>query len=113
MLSEALTAARSIEDSSARAQALGELAPHLPAELLSEALTAARSIEDGSDRARALGELAPHLPEPASCCAEALTAPGRLRTALPARRPWASWCPTCHGAEGRGAVRSADGGPVD
>ena len=49
-----------------RARALGELAPHLPAELaaevLSDALTAARAIEDSYIRARALGGLAPHLP---------------------------------------------------
>ena len=50
LLSEVLTAARSIEDSFSRAEALGELAPRLPAEqraeVLAEALTAARSIED-------------------------------------------------------------------
>ena len=39
MLSEALTAARAIEDSDDRARALGGLAPHLPAELLAEALS--------------------------------------------------------------------------
>ena len=66
MLAEALTAARSIEDSSGRVRALGELAPRLPAEqraeVLAEVLTAARSIEDSFSRVRALGELAPHLP---------------------------------------------------
>ena len=44
-----LTAVRSIEDSSGRVYALGELAPRLPAEraeVLAEALTVARSIED-------------------------------------------------------------------
>jgi hypothetical protein len=42
-------------------QALGELAPYLPAELLSEALTVIRSIEDSCFRAQALGRLAPQL----------------------------------------------------
>ena len=44
MLAEVLTAAQAIEDSSGRAYALRELAPHLPVELLSEVLTAARSL---------------------------------------------------------------------
>ena len=43
-------------------RALGELAPHLPVELLSEALTIARSIEDSFSRAEAVSELTPHLP---------------------------------------------------
>ena len=43
MLAEVLTAAQAIEDSSGRAYALRELAPHLPVEL-SEVLTAARSL---------------------------------------------------------------------
>ena len=62
MLAEVLTAAQAIEDSSGRAYALRELAPHLPAEqqaeVRAEALTVARSIEDSFSRARALGELA-------------------------------------------------------
>ena len=41
-----LTVARAIEDSYSRAQALGRLAPHLPAELLSEALGRARPRRD-------------------------------------------------------------------
>ena len=49
-----------------RAQALGALARHLPAELraevLGEALAAARSLKAGFFRARVLGVLAPHLP---------------------------------------------------
>ena len=57
--------ARSIEYSDARAQTLGALAPHLPAEqeaqVLAEALTVARSIEYSESRARVLGELAPQL----------------------------------------------------
>ena len=61
VLSEALTAARSIENCSARAEALGRLAPHLPTEFLPEALTIVRSIEDPSTRAFALGDLAPQL----------------------------------------------------
>jgi hypothetical protein len=60
-----LTTARSIEDSSDRAAALGELAPYLPAEqratVLAEALTTARSIGSSDDHARILGELAPQL----------------------------------------------------
>ena len=61
MLAEALTAVRSIGDSFSRVRALGELAPHLPVELLSKALTIARSIGDSFSRVRALGELAPQL----------------------------------------------------
>ena len=59
-LADALTAARAIVDSDSRAQVLGVLAPHLPAErrveVLAEALTA-RAIADSYSRA--LGALAP------------------------------------------------------
>src|SRR5262249_36463582 len=61
VLAEALTTAQALENSTARARALGALAPHLPAELLPAALTVARAIEDSNERARALGELAPQL----------------------------------------------------
>src|SRR5262249_36957203 len=66
LLPEALTVARSIESSSARAHALGMLAARLPgeqgAQMLAEALSAARSIESSYFRARALSELTPCLP---------------------------------------------------
>jgi len=59
-----------------RVRALGELAPHLPAELLPEALTVARALENSSDRAEVLGELVPHLPAErrVEVLSEALTA---------------------------------------
>jgi Ubiquitin binding region len=63
-----------------RAQALGALAPYLPAELraevLAEALAAARAIEDSGSRGSALGALAPYLPAAlrAEVLAEALAA---------------------------------------
>ena len=58
MLAQALTAATAIPDDYARAQALTELAPHLPPDLLAQALTAATAIPDdsaapGADRAGA------------------------------------------------------------
>src|SRR5262249_379825 len=65
VLSEVLTAVRSLADSFLRALALGELAPHLPAplsaEVLAEALTAVRALADSEERARVLRELAPQL----------------------------------------------------
>ncbi|BAY10151.1 NB-ARC domain-containing protein [Calothrix sp. NIES-2098] len=70
-LSEALTAARSIQDEYYRADALSALAANLPPELLAEALTAARSIQDEYYRACALSALAANLPE---VLPEALTA---------------------------------------
>ena len=45
-----------------RAQAIADLAEHLPPELLPEALEVTRQIQDQSYRARALGGLAEHLP---------------------------------------------------
>ncbi len=45
------------------AQALSDLAAHLPPDLLPEALTAAREIRDVDNRARALSALAPRLAE--------------------------------------------------
>ncbi|MFN3374162.1 MAG: hypothetical protein ACK44M_11400, partial [Chloroflexus sp.] len=60
---EALAAARAIKGEWWRAEALGALAPHLPAGLLGEALAAARAIEDAEKCAEALGALAPHLAE--------------------------------------------------
>jgi hypothetical protein len=66
VLSEALAAARTIEDSSSRGWALGELAPYLPgalpAEVLPEVLAAYRAIGDHDVRASALSWLVPHLP---------------------------------------------------
>ncbi|OUL24650.1 hypothetical protein BV372_28800, partial [Nostoc sp. T09] len=61
-LSEALTAARSIQSESSRADALRALAQKLP-EVLPEALTAARSIQSESSRASALRALAEKLPQ--------------------------------------------------
>jgi len=63
VLSEALDAARPVDDPDYRAEALGALAPHLPEGLLSEALDAARPVDDPDYRAGALVALAPHLPE--------------------------------------------------
>ena len=57
---------------SARASALGGLAPYLPGTLLAEALQAAIAIGDHRARAHALCALAPHLPE--ALLAEALQA---------------------------------------
>jgi hypothetical protein len=45
-----------------QADALSDLAAHLPNELLSQALDVARGIQDESDRARVLSDLAAHLP---------------------------------------------------
>jgi hypothetical protein len=45
-----------------RAQALAELAPHLPPDLLAQALETATAITDDDARAQALTGLAPHLP---------------------------------------------------
>jgi hypothetical protein len=61
-LAEALAAATAITDDSHRARALGDLAPHLPPDLLSQALAAATALTDDADRAVALTGLAPHLP---------------------------------------------------
>ncbi|WP_446382250.1 NB-ARC domain-containing protein [Coleofasciculus sp. E2-BRE-01] len=46
-----------------RAEALGEIAPHLPETLLPEALEAAQAIQDERYLAQVLGDIAPHLPE--------------------------------------------------
>ena len=59
---EALNIAGNIWLESYRAEALADLAPYLPSDLLAEALTAARKIGDADDRARVLAALAPHLP---------------------------------------------------
>jgi len=58
---EALSAARQIQDEYLRADALGDLAPHLPPELLGEALAAARQIQNEEYRAAALRALIPEL----------------------------------------------------
>ena len=118
MLSDALTAARAIEDSDHRARALGELAPHLPAELgaevLSDALTAARAIEDSYARVRSPWR-AGAAPAKRSWLAEVLS------EALTAARAIED---SDHRAYALGGLapylpaellfcRSADGGPVD
>src|SRR5262245_26464453 len=58
VLSEALTLARSLKDSSQRARALEVLAPHLPGELgakvVSEALALVPSLQRSPERAREL-----------------------------------------------------------
>ena len=96
-----------------RADALIELAPYLPAELLAEALIVARSIEASDDSARGLGALAPHLPAEleAQVLAEALDSGpvdwGQLR---PRAMSLVHWPHTCQ-AELSG--RSPDSGPVD
>ncbi|NTV63492.1 MAG: hypothetical protein HGA65_08150 [Oscillochloris sp.] len=59
----ALEATCAIANEGDRAKTLGQLAPHLPVELLPSALEVTRAIADGRGRARALGQLAPHLPE--------------------------------------------------
>ncbi len=61
-LSEAIEITRHIQDSSDQANALSELAKHLP-ELWPEALAVTRKIKDESSRASALRKLAEHLPE--------------------------------------------------
>jgi hypothetical protein len=61
VLAQALTAATASDDDSL-AEALTELAPHLPPGLLTQALTAATAISDDSYRARALTGLVPYLP---------------------------------------------------
>jgi len=63
LFSEALEAARAIEDETYRADALVGLAPYLPQTLFSEALKAARAIGDQHRRVYALVGLALHLPE--------------------------------------------------
>ncbi|MDZ8056592.1 MAG: NB-ARC domain-containing protein, partial [Aulosira sp. ZfuCHP01] len=70
-LSEALTAARSIQNQISRADALRALAEKLP-EVLPEALTAARLIQDEYYRTNALRALAEKLPP--ELLSEALTA---------------------------------------
>jgi hypothetical protein len=62
-LREALAAARAIRNEDNRAEALRDLAPHLPEPLLREALAAAREIGDAEHRAEALAGLAPRLAE--------------------------------------------------
>ncbi|MGF1964497.1 MAG: hypothetical protein RMX99_034010, partial [Aulosira sp. DedVER01a] len=62
LLSEALTAARSIQDESYRAPALSALAQKLP-EVLPEALITAHSIQNEYYRADALRALAEKLPQ--------------------------------------------------
>ena len=64
VLTEALQAAEAITYDRYRAEALIQLAPHLPGELLRPALEAARAINDAWDWARTIGELASHLPDP-------------------------------------------------
>ncbi|MDB9527928.1 hypothetical protein PN498_18185, partial [Oscillatoria sp. CS-180] len=64
LFTEALQAARDIQDNDARAFALRALAPHLPEPLFTEALQAARDIQHDDDRGSALSALAPHLPKP-------------------------------------------------
>jgi hypothetical protein len=59
VLGEALEAARSIDNSEARVQALAGVAQRLPAE---EALAIARGIDNAEARARALAEVAQRLP---------------------------------------------------
>ncbi|QIR41252.1 hypothetical protein HCG51_05095 [Tolypothrix sp. PCC 7910] len=61
-LSEAFTAARSIQDEYSRVDALSALAENLPPELLQEALATACSIQDEYSRASALSALAENLP---------------------------------------------------
>ncbi len=61
-LSEALAAARKIQDEEYRADALRALAEKLPRELLPEALAAAREIQDKEYRVNTLSALAEKLP---------------------------------------------------
>jgi hypothetical protein len=61
-LSEALAAAREIQDERDRAKALSSLAPKLPPELLLDALAEAMEMQDEYWRAEALSSLAPKLP---------------------------------------------------
>ncbi|MDZ8138253.1 MAG: hypothetical protein RM049_23585, partial [Nostoc sp. DedQUE04] len=61
LLSEALAAAREIQDEYSRASALSSLAQILPPDLLSEALAVAREIQDERCRADALSSLADKL----------------------------------------------------
>jgi len=56
---QGLAYARQVPDPGQRAEALEELAPHLPPDLLEQALAAAREIEWESARAKALAALAP------------------------------------------------------
>jgi hypothetical protein len=62
---QGLAYACQVPDPWQRAEALEELAPHLPPDLLDQALAAAREIEWESARAKALAALAERLPEPA------------------------------------------------
>lgn len=73
---EALAAALSLDDFSGRANALANVAPYLPLEMLYEAWEAIREIPDGLGRAYALAQVAPNLPETERTIAlqEALTA---------------------------------------
>ncbi|UIE37431.1 P-loop NTPase fold protein [Leptodesmis sichuanensis] len=64
---EALATAQNIEEPSAKANALIEIAPHLPEsqqqQVLQQALTAAQGIEWPNKKAEVLMKIAPHLPE--------------------------------------------------
>ncbi len=60
---QALTYARQMPDPKQRAEALANLAPHLPPGLLPDALDAARQLLDPKQRAEALTALTPHLPD--------------------------------------------------
>ena len=66
LIGAALDAARQLQNAYSRAQALNNIAPHLPAELqtkvFDEALNAARQIQDEDSRAQALNTIAPQLP---------------------------------------------------
>ena len=62
VLGEALAAATAIMRDEGRAEALAELAPHLPADLLAQALAAATTIGDRYQRAKAVAALARRLP---------------------------------------------------
>ncbi|WP_157910431.1 NB-ARC domain-containing protein [Pseudofrankia sp. BMG5.36] len=59
----ALTYAQTKPDPEGRANALANLAPHLPDDLLAQALATATAIDHGRARVEALAGLAPHLPD--------------------------------------------------
>lgn len=97
-LTDAFAAVVAIGDERSRAQALIDLAPHLPPDLLQSALAAASAISDNRIRAQALTDLAPHLPTDLQFQAEALvtqrTEPAGwdfFISYAQADRMWAEW----------------------